>query len=122
MPGLAVGPRRRQVHHLKRDAHHREAAMTPAEFEHELMRFLLPLRGDKPIDVASYDRFHDFFLNCTGYLTKDGLMEVDLAMLLIDMYPTMIGLAAGRQGDERQMIEDWAMELSLLTAEVLKQG
>ena len=93
--------------------------MTAAELEDELMRFTLPLRGGEPLDWAAYERFQNFLAGCSGKLTRNGYMEVGIAMLLIEMHPALLGLAAARHDDERGVIEEWAMDLFCLTQDVL---
>jgi DNA-directed RNA polymerase subunit F len=89
------------------------------EFEKIASDFLVPLRMGEGIDNNKYLALCDALHKLRDELSNDNKITKSLALLLIDIYPQMQGIASLYDDGEAEKIQDWAEDLIELIHEIV---
>jgi len=89
------------------------------EFEKIASDFLVPLRMREGLDENKYLALCDALHNLRDKLSNNDTITKSLALLLIDIYPQMQGIASLYSDVEAEKIQDWAEDLIELIHEVV---
>lgn len=79
-----------------------------------------PLREGKPFDLEAMIKFQHFLRSLSqGLVDDEGRVDAVVASQLCEVYPLMLGVAAGHK--EESKIEDWAIDLQDDILDLLRQ-
>jgi hypothetical protein len=85
--------------------------MTDEQFIETATSFLVPLRMQESIDEAAYQQFSAALIALADAKRGQPTVSKQIALVLVDIYPALLGIAAARVSAERDMLEDWAVNV-----------
>jgi hypothetical protein len=73
--------------------------------------FLVRLKAEGPADAGLFASFLSHLQKQLPGIIEDGKMDSKTVILLIDIYPQLLGIAARFKGDQALIIERWAEDI-----------
>lgn len=89
------------------------------EFEEDAAKFLVPLRVGEGLDFDAYRAFQKTLEKLRDQHRDASDISKRLALVLIDIYPQMIGIASLYEGRDQDIISDWAEDILELIHDVV---